>query len=227
MRKYQISYLKPDGSIAQSENIGPATPAFEAAFSAFARGTLIQTTQGPIAVEDLVPGMKILSSTRTPSRLLWIGSMALIPNARNPLQNQAKLTRFMADSLGMGRPISDFMAGPSARILTRPSDMRCVEGDGRILVPARDLADGMNIIELSPPRPVTAYHLCLQRHATVSAAGFDVETFHPGHGFERNMGHNMLSLFLSFFPHVKEPRDFGSLSHPRRPLISPSGTELP
>jgi hypothetical protein len=32
------------------------------------------------------------------------------------------------------------------------------------------------------------------------------------------MGTNLLAFFLSLFPHIDTPEDFGRLSHPRLPL---------
>lgn len=216
MRKYNIASLLPDGQVRNSDQIGPAMPIFEAAFSAFAHGTLISTTRGPVAVEDLVPGMK-LATDQGPSVLLWIGAMTLMPPA-DDIPSSGSLTRIMADSFGIGRPQTDLMAGPGARLSMRPTGLADRFGGARVLTPVARLVDGVNAIEIFPPRPVTVYHLCLRRHAVISAGGMEAESFHPGLGFERNMGPNMLGLFLSFFPHIKEPRDFGPLAQSRLPL---------
>ena len=218
MRKFQISSLTRSGAIYATDQIGPAIPAFESAFSAFAHGTLIKTTDGLVAIEDLQPGAEVITSEHGPMPLLWIGSMSLIPRRDELAHTETRLTRFMADSYGLARPAGDLMTGPGARVLTPRTDLHDVVGSDQILTPARNLVDGVNIIEITPPRPVRVYHLCLHRHATINAAGLDVETFHPGLNFERNMGQNMLSLFLSFFPHIHVPSDFGPLAHPREEL---------
>ena len=215
MRKFQIASLTPSGAIYGTDQVGPATAAFESAFSAFARGTQIKTTRGPVAVEDLQPGMEIQTSEHGPMPLLWIGTMTLMPDRGEMGAGGTRLTRIMADSLGLARPAVDLMAGPGARLLVRPTELHDIVGAERILIPARDLVDGVNIIDIAPPRPVSTYHLCLHRHATILAAGLEAESFHPGPGFERGMGQNMLSLFLSFFPHIHAPSDFGPLAHPR------------
>ena len=224
MRKFQIASLTPSGAIYATDQVGPATPGFEAAFSGFAHGSQIKTTDGLVAVEDLLPGMKVITSEHGPMPLLWIGSMLLAPGHDDPPSNRSRLTRIMADSFGLSRPAGDVMAGPGARILTRRPEAHDIVGADHILTPACDLVDGVNIIEISPPRPVRGYHLCLQRHATISVAGLEAETFHPGPGFERSMGQNMLSLFLSFFPHIHVPTDFGPLAHPRVALGGKSET---
>ena len=218
MRKFQMAYLRPDGSPCWTEQIAPAAPIFDSAFSAFSHGTLLQTPSGQVAVQDLEPGMSVSTADHGPSRVLWIGSMTLVPAALGVDQTACRLTRIMPDSFGLGRPEANLTAGPGARILARPPGLRDSFGRERVLTPASDLVDGMNVIELVPPRPVTVYHLCLRRHAILRASGIEVESFHPGPGFERAMGPNMLALFLSLFPHVKKPSDFGSTSHPRLPL---------
>lgn len=220
LRKYRIQSLRNDGSVHDTENLGPAIPAFEAAFSAFARGTLIKTAQGPVAIEDLIPGTKIITAEYGPMPLLWVGSMTLVPNADGITADNRRVTRIMGDALGMERPMMDVVAGPGARLLARPAGMRNSFGGEQVLTPARDLADGMNLIDMAPRHPLTVYHIALRRHATITAGGLDFESFHPGAGFERHLSRNMLSLFLSYFPHIREPRHFGTLSHPRLPLVS-------
>lgn len=226
MRKYQISALRPDGELRQSEQIGPALPLFEAAFSAFARSTLIQTTQGPVAIEDLLPGDQIETAEYGATTLLWIGSMTLVPKTNGPTPPEARMTRVMPEAFGMGKPMSNVMFGPGARILAPATHLRQQMGNEPILTPMRHLIDGNAVVEITPPRPVTVYHLCLARHATINAGGLSVESYHPGAGFERKMGEKMLSLFLSFFPHIKAPHEFGGLSHLRLPLVSPGGLEV-
>lgn len=221
MRKYQIASLQSDGEVRFSDQIGPAMPIFESAFSAFARGTLINTTVGPVAVEDLVPGMEIVTSDGSASPLLWIGSMTLVPTIKGVPVANAKLARVMSGTFGVNSPGDDLMAGPGARVLTRPAGMGEMIDSDRVLTPVQDLTDGMNVIEITPPRAVVVYHICLQEHAIIRAGGLDVETFHPGPGFERHMGENMLALFMSLFPHVNKPADFGSLAHQRLPFKTP------
>ena len=222
MRKFQIASLTRSGAIYRTDQIGPATPLFESAFSAFAHGTLIKTVDGMIAIEDLQPGTPIVTAEAGPQPLQWIGSMTLVPNRQGAAPETAQLTRFMADSLGPARPATDLMAGPAARLLTRPTDLHDIAGTDTVLAPAHELSDGVHVINITPPRPVTVYHLCLRRHATIAAAGLEVETFHPGTRFEQQVGPNMLSLFLSFFPHIHTPSDFGPLAYPRVSLNGPS-----
>ncbi|WP_138932963.1 Hint domain-containing protein [Roseovarius arcticus] len=216
VQECEIAYLLRDGSAREARHNVPALPVFEAAFSAFARGTLIATPRGPVAIEDLAPGMKVLTNERGPSPVLWIGTMSLRRSETAP--EAPRLTRIMTGALGMGRPMTDLMTGPGARIAQRnPSQSGNVHSD-LVLRPVRDLIDGTHVIELSPPGAVQLYHLALRRHATITAAGLAVETYHPGPGFQNQLTFRQLEQFIDLFPHVTHPADFGGLVHPRAPL---------
>lgn len=223
-RKYQSLWQTADGQQRETEQSAPALPLFDAAHSAFARGTLINTLQGPVAVEDLLPGDAVMTAAHGALPVLWIGSMTLSPDPNGPAC--ARLTRIMSDAFGMGRPMMDFMAGPGARILTRPRNLRGVSGSDQVLTPAHALADGQHAFTITPPCPVTLYHLCLRRHSVITANGLEVESFHPGANFERQLGQNMLIRFLSFFPHIREPHQFGPVCHLRLPLDAPDTLEV-
>jgi len=216
-RMYDISWLRPDGTTQTHRQSAPATPAFEAAFSAFAHGALVSTSTGPVAVEDLRPGMRLVTNERGPSPLLWIGSMTLLPNDDNSDPSQPKLTRVMADAFGMGRPMPDFLAGPGARLMQRSAGF-----SEQTLRPVHEFVDGINVISVRPPSPVRLYHLGLHRHATINVAGLSAETYHPGPGFDSVMNHETLLQFMSFFPHMRRPTDFGGLAHPRQALMKSS-----
>jgi len=223
MRKFEIASLQADGSVRRTEHIGPAIPIFESAFTAFSHGTLMNTTRGPVAVEDLEPGMKLITREHGAQPVLWVGTTRLVPQAAETTAHDARMTRVMADAFGFTRPEHDLMLGPAARMLKKAPGESVDQPE---LIPVSTLADGMGVISILPPRPVAAYHLCLRKHSTIFANGLEMESFHPGAGFERNMGPNMLSLFLSFFPHIEKPADFGQMSYQRLPLISPLGLEV-
>jgi len=87
-----------------------------------------------------------------------------------------------------------------------------------VLRPVQDLLDGMQVIELRPPSAVQLYHIALRRHSTVTAAGLPMETFHPGPGFENTLPYQYFDQFMSLFPHIARPSEFGALAHPRQPL---------
>lgn len=215
MRKYEAACLLPSGDIKTSHHIAPATPLFEDAVAAFARGTLMATPMGPVAVEDLLPGDMILTDEHGPREILWIGATTIVPRAEHETPRMIRLTRFMADAFGEGRPMTDVMTGPGARVLQSVKPLEAITGHGEVYMPVSDLVDGLSVIEVSPPSPVRVFHIHLAEHATIRAGGLPVESYHPGSRAFEGLGRNMRTLFMSLFPHIREYSDFGRLSHPR------------
>ncbi|WP_163847018.1 Hint domain-containing protein [Pseudooceanicola aestuarii] len=214
-RSYFVSYMAKSGVTERAQVTGPVHSAFENACGGFARGTLIATPNGPVAIEDLRPGMQVNTVEHGPMMVSWLGSMTMLPNARAADPVQSRMTRITSERFGPARPFPDLVAGPGARILNRPEALRGAGGQGAIFSPARDFVDGDSVISVKPQSPIEVYHLMTERHATVIAGGLEVETFHPGYGLTELMGPNLLKAFMRLFPHLETPADFGVLSHPR------------
>lgn len=193
----------------------PRTATYEHIAAAFARGTVVQTLDGPIAVEDLLPG-DYVETCQGPQAILWIGSTTMAsfgPAAEG--SSLTHLTRVLSDSLGPARPAADVMLGPAARIRNTPTDLMEHLSDGAVLSPVADFTDGMGVFDVTPPSPVQLYHIAFRRHATFSAGGLEVESYHPGHDLRDRMGPTARTLFLSLFPHLSSLGGFGPLALPR------------
>lgn len=208
-RRFDTYARLASGEVVRQQHIAPALVVFEAAFSGFARGTLVETDQGLFAVEDLEPGMMLDTVDHGMRRLDWIGSMTALPINRPDAPAPQGMIRIMVDSFGMGKPMADVMAGPAARMLRAPHS-----NETRGLMPCAVMEDGNSVIRIHPPRPVATYHLCLDRHAAIKVAGIALESYHPGPDLHRQMGPAMLSVFLSLFPHIRTLGDFGPLAYP-------------
>ncbi len=214
-RRYEVSGLTRAGLLSDFNAIAPASHAFESAFAGFARGTLISTTAGPVAVEDLIPGTMLETAGNGPQKLLWIGSMMIFPGLPDMAEDAVRLTRITADSFGIGRPFPDLMLGPRARMLHRSGMCRTRIGSEHAFAPASAFIDGSSMISVKPAAPVRVYHLALEGQQILRANGMEVESFHPGRDLEKSMDPGMLELFLGLFPHVRSLEDFGMMGTPR------------
>lgn len=216
LRPYHTLFLNGAGAVTEREVRAPATPEFQSAFNAFAHGSLVTTTEGEIAVEDLRPGMQVVTRERGPQEILWIGIMThTVSPAAAPV-----LTRVTAGRFGPAQPAMDVLAGPGARLLHRPAGARFDCGDKLAYTPLRDFIDGDGVIGIAPRMATNTYHICLRRHGTLRVGGLDMESFHPGMTILEQMGFHTRDLFLSMFPHIKRATDFGQLAHPRLTLMS-------
>lgn len=212
-RRYETAWLAPDGSLAEATRLGPAMPAFESAFAAFARGTLISTPSGPVAVEDLAPGMTLVTR-QGPQVVRWMGRVLLPPpNMRQ--DGGADLFRLSAESFSPGRPLPDLVLGSAARLVHRAPRLVGSRLGPDVLVPVADFADGINVMAITPMSAVWAFHIVLDRHAVIEANGLPVESFHPGREVAEALQGDLAKLFLSFFPHLAGLAEFGPACLPR------------
>ncbi len=230
MRKVDLAWLLPSGGVGEGSRLVPALPAFEEAFAAFARGTLFPTGRGLVAVEDLWPGMEVREAGGGRRRLLWRGSTTVVPGGvpgGGPGGGSAqlaqgrvdpamtRLTRISADALGFGRPIQDLVLGSHARVVRRGPAVRALTGEAAALVPAADLADGVNVVIVTPASPVQVFHLGFEGHERLEAQGVEVDSQHPGPLGAAGLPPEVLGLWLSCFPHRRALAEWGPARLPR------------
>ena len=215
MRKYDVAHLTPSFEIEEFTRLAPAAAVFEDCFAAIGRGAIVQTELGPVAIEDLLPGDKVKTSTNGFQTLRWRGSMTIVPGARNKRPEMGTMTRLTADSRGYGKPGLDLVLGPSARILHKAPGVKTLTGSEHAFAPVRDFIDGSSIIELRPIAPVHCYQLGFDDHEQISVNGVEIESLHPGLVHTVQMRSDMQLLFMSLFPHKRNLADFDSLLHPR------------
>lgn len=215
-RNYEVAALREDDSLYIGQSSAPAIPLFEDAFSAFTHGSLIQTTMGPIAIEDLQPGDMVHTSSGEAAMLTWVGTSTFSPADAG---KRTPLIRIMPDALGQSRPERSLTVGPGARILHTPANLRGLADGKQLLTPASKFVDGVNVIEVTPPTPTRLFHICLSRHAVINVNGIEMETYHPGAAAPREVSPALRDRFVSMFPRIGELSDFGPLAHPRAPEL--------
>lgn len=216
VRRYDVAALGPDGAEHRFARAFAAAPAtLDAAFTAFARGTVFATQDGPTAVEDLAPGMMLDTVDAGPRRLLWVGSTLLAPESDQMAPDMPRLTRISADSLGLGRPSPDLILGPCARLMVRDTGAAAVHGAQAALAPASAFVDGVAFVALHAVRPTRLYHLGFSAQHILLANGVEVESYHPGENPAPLMDAAGQARFLSLFPHVEGFAGFGPAPLPR------------
>ncbi|WP_299791111.1 Hint domain-containing protein [uncultured Marivita sp.] len=209
-RTIEAAALLPDQSISETTFTVPATPTFEACASAFARGTLISTVMGPIAVEDLIPG-DLIETHRGPQPLVWKGSTSYLPDFASDTTSLTHLLRLP----GIDMDQSDLLLGPAARMVIRQDRFSDLLNCDAVLAPASDYIDGDRVLEITPQGPVQLYHFALQRHGIVRANGYEMESYHPGRVSTLEIGASVREMMLSIFGHLNDLEGFGDLAFPR------------
>ena len=210
-RRAEITWLTQDGQVENKTCFIPAMPVFQDAMSAMAQGALVQTPTGPVAIEDLEPGMEVCTADGENEVIQWIGSMTIFPNAADLSLPQAMLYRVTDGGYGLDRSAPDLMLGPSARLLPGLS----ASDSASPLHNISGLADGYSVIEIRPMSAVRVFHISLKNHRLLRVNGVLVESYHPGAEARLNLSREMFPIFMGIFPHMTSEGDFGPQNHKR------------
>jgi hypothetical protein len=215
MRNYRISYLDSDRRLCDTSRTARAHPAYEQAFCVLKQGALVNSAQGIMAVEDVLPGDKLRLGNGTYETVEWRGSITMQPDAPTTSDPQPALTRITADAMGYNRPSPDLVLGYGARILHRAAGIRRVSGSDAAFIPAADFIDGNNVLSLRPTARFAFYQFGFSKQQSLEVNGVEVETLHPGTAFNLGLRGAALRAYLALFPHKQSFEDFGLLECPR------------
>ena len=164
----------------------------------FTPGTLIDTDRGPVRVEDLAVGDRILTLDHGYQALRWVGRRDLTPEelARNP---QLRPVLVSKDAFGPGFPERDLRVSPQHRLLLSGARAELVAGETEVLAPALHLLGMAGIVRDAAAAGVTYLHLFFDQHEIVRSDGMWSESFQPAAatlgGMETGQRDELLTLF--------------------------------
>lgn len=172
---------------------------YVATIPCFASGTRIATPDGLVAVEDLRPGMLVLTVAGGPAAIRWIGRRT-VTCARHPRPASVWPVRVRAGAFDDAVPARDVWLSPD----------HAVYANG-VLIPVRHLIDGAAIAQV-PREAVTYWHVELPRHDVILADGLPVESYlDTGDRAAFANGGRVVSLAPGFGSHVREAAGYAPL----------------
>ena len=182
----------------------------------FARGTLIETPDGPRAVESLAVGDLVLTVDNGAKPILWIGSNRV---SAQQLDRQPELRpiRIRQGALGEGQPTRDLIVSPQHRILVRSRIAQKMFGTDEVLVAAKQLCqiEGIDIAADLPE--VEYFHFLFDQHEVVVSNGARTESLYVGPMALKGVGPAARDEILKLFPELRD----GTTEAPgARPLVS-------
>lgn len=169
----------------------------------FANGTLIETADGPVAVEDLRPGMMVRTADRgyQPLRL----AMSRQVGSAWQMQNQKLCpVRISAGALGNGLPLRDLRVSRQHRILASSPICERMFGTREVLVPAIRLTDLPGIFIEEDGASVSYFHLLFDRHEVIFAEGAAAESLFLGPHVLEGLSPEARKELLTLFPNAAE-----------------------
>lgn len=165
----------------------------------FAKGTLIETRDGPRLIEELKTGDQVLTRDNGLQPVRWIGSTHL-DGRRLDLQPHLRPIRICAGALGHGVPESDLVVSPQHRILIRSNIVSRMFDCAEVLVAAKHLLQIPGVTSDSPAAGVTYIHMMFDRHEIIRSAGAWTESFYAGPQVMKGIGAKQRQEIISLFP---------------------------
>lgn len=134
----------------------------------FAKGSLIETPEGPRPIEDLQVGDLVLTKDHGPQALRWIGTTYL--SALDLLLTpRLRPIRIRANAVRAGMPNRDLLLSPQHRLLAR-------RGQREMLVAAKYLLARQGIHADLPLDGIHYLHLLFDRHEILQVQGLWCES---------------------------------------------------
>ncbi len=214
LSRYTISVLLDDGSVNSFDHKAPSDLYLEDVCACFARGSLIATARGQIAIEDLQPGDLVATRDNGMQALRWISSCTM------PVNDSAEDNhpiRIKADALGELRPLQDLVVSPRFRLLSNHPSCAALFGSPETLAPAVDLLDNDTILRVRPAEDLYFYNLMFDQHQIIQANGLETESYHPGNFGVAVMTLEQQSHLRQIFPHLNG--DLSGFGRTARPIL--------
>ena len=203
-----ISLEKVTSETVTLDEIKPGTGNFDpfapgTLVPCFARGTLIQTPEGPRRVESLSVGDLVLTADHGAKPILWIGSN-FVGKERLKRQPELRPIRICRGALGESQPTSDLIVSPQHRILVRSRIAQKMFGTNEVLVAAKQLLqiEGIDIAEDLPE--VEYFHFLFDQHEVVLSNGAETESLYVGPMALEGIGPAAREEIFKLFPELQD-----------------------
>lgn len=177
----------------------------------FASGTLIETQQGPVPIEDLRAGDQVLTHDHGLRPIRWIGSRSL-SGAELEAQPRLRPILIRANALGDGYPKQDLVVSQQHRILVSSAVAMRMFDCQDVLIPAKKLLP-LNGIDYSSntAESVEYFHMLFDRHELIWSNGALTESLFTGPEALRTVTAEARQEIQDLFPECCDPQ-FEALS---------------
>ncbi len=178
-------------SFSNIENIVPC----------FTPGILIETDRGPVPVESVKVGDRVLTRDSGYRPVRWTGRRDL-GTADLIVKPALVPVVIRRGALGPDMPACDMMVSPQHRMLLTGARAELVAGETEVLAAALHLVGQPGIERAAGLEPVSYVHILFDRHEIVRSDGCWSESFQPGAATLDGMDDAQRDEILSLFPEL-------------------------
>lgn len=165
----------------------------------FVRGTMITTDAGPVPVEDLSEGQRVLTVDGRFAELRMLTSRTL-EAYELALSDKLRPVRIEAGALGQGLPMRDLYVSRQHRMLVSSKIVARMFGQDEALIAAVKLTELPGIDVVEEVSEVEYFHLIFDQHETVFAEGAPSESLYLGAEAMKTMPDEALEEMRLLFP---------------------------
>lgn len=166
------------------------------------RGALVTTDRGDMPVEQLTPGVKVLTQDNGFQELIMTTSRVV---EANEIQRNPKLipVRITAGSLGVGLPKKDLLVSRQHRMAVKSHIVKRMFGSDTALVAAIRLTDLPGVYVDESIESVEYFHLIFNKHEVIFAEGTPTESFLLNHETQKTLNKAQREEFSALFPNFE------------------------
>lgn len=192
-------------------------------FVCFARGTPIETRNGPINVENLVAGDLVLTRDGSFKPVVWIGKRGL--QGRDLIRKpNLRPVVIRANAFGENVPSQDVSVSPQHRVALSSIKSDFMFGTRDVLVPAKNLVDGGSVYIDEGLEEIEYIHVMLEQHEVINSAGLWSESLFLGGPTFDAMQRGTKAELLELFPDCKT--DLSAYGKTALPVLKPYEIEI-
>lgn len=169
----------------------------------FTPGTMILTPDGPVAVQSLEAGDRVITRDHGVQPIRWIGATTLSAGyvAARPSLRPVLIRK---GALGNDLPEQDMRLSRQHRILVRDWRAEVMFGvEGGVLVPAISLCNDSTVLDERPTGDVTYIHMAFDDHEVVYADGVETESFYPAERMVSSLNSAQQDELFTLFPELQ------------------------
>jgi len=191
-----VEFLDGTGAVIGSMSF----TGIEQVIPCFTPGTQIATARGPVAVEDLRAGDRVLTRDNGMQEIRWIGQrdLSLADLIVKPALRPVSIA---AGALGAGLPLRDMKVSPQHRMLLEGARAEMLFGETEVLVAATHL-QSLPGVEQRLTQGVRYIHILFDRHEIISADGAWTESFQPALRMLDGMKEEQRDEIALLFPEI-------------------------
>lgn len=168
----------------------------------FCRGTLIDTEQGPVAIESLRPGDLVRTRDNGLQPIRWIGS-SVVSGAALAANPKLRPIRIHPGALGPNMPSATLLVSPQHRVMISSQIAMRMFGIAEVLVAAKSLVEATGIEAADDLDEIEYFHMLFDRHEIVCSNGAETESLYTGPAALRCIDREALEEIATLFPELR------------------------